>query len=135
MQIDKVTLRETFSRKSSDELRRIAESGEGQYTPDAVDVAHEILTGRPPEPEVSQSIPETAASVKGDRWSGIGAMLGTAYCAKALFRVWNDAEKNPQATQQALWQAATSPWTYVAVVVIGVWLWRSRKRADARAAE
>jgi len=130
MQVSREELHETFSRKPSGELRRIVESPEGEYTPEAVAIARELLGERAPESaetEGSQgleSAPNAVAPEKADSWSGIGGYLVMAYGAKQLFYMWQSAERNPQGLVDSLSRVASSPWPYAVAGILTGSLWR-----------
>ena len=129
MDVDVARLRETFAAKSSEELRRVVESADGQYTAEAVMVAKELLASRPPDSAPPGDAVENAPAGSSEMWSGVGAMLCASYVAKLMFRAWREAEKDPHAMQQALFRLTVSPWTYVLIVMVGIWVWRRTSRA------
>jgi hypothetical protein len=130
MDVNADTLRNTYSRKSADELRRIVASAEGEYTPEAVLVAREVLAARPPEePEPSLS----ATPSRRDKWSGIVAALMAAYVVKQVFYAWLAAERDPKAFEETIHRAVSDPWTYAFIAMPLVWLWWRRGRAAQRA--
>ena len=129
MEVDAARLRETFAAKPSEELRRIVESADGQYTAEAVLLAKELLASRPPDSAPPGDSVDGAPAGRSEMWSGVGAMLCAAYVAKLIFRAWREAEKDPHAMEQALLRLAVSPWTYGLIVMVGVWVWRRKGRA------
>lgn len=129
MEVKQDSLRDTYSRKPAHELRRIADSADGAYTPEAVLVAREVVAGRPAE--VEEAEPSVSASPgRGDRWSGIVGALMAAYVAKQVFYAWRAAERNPRAFEESFQRAVGSPWTYAFLALPLVWLcWRRRGAA------
>lgn len=123
------TLRDTFSRKSSGDLQQIVEAAEGQYTPEAVAVAREILSGRPMEAEQAVEQESVAQSSKSNTGGGLVAVLGASFVLKQVFYAWRSAENNPKAMSEAFHLVVTSPWTYAFILSWVVWLWRKRRAA------
>ena len=129
MEVKTDALRDAYSRKPADELRRIADAADGEYTPEAALVAREVLAGRPAEVEEAEPS-VTASPGRGEKWSGIVAALMAAYLAKQVFCVWRAAERNPRAFEESLQRAVGNPWTYVFLALPLVWLcWRRRGAA------
>ena len=122
-------LRESYATRSSEDLRRIVESAPGEYTPNAVLVAQEVLASRPAAAAPAETDREPVSATQLS-WGSITAALVAFYGAKQLFYLWLAAEKNPGALSREVSRALGSPWTYVLVVaLVGVWLWGRRGRA------
>jgi len=121
-------LRSTYSCKTSDELRRIAGSAPGEYTPEAVSMAQEVLASRP-SVEEGREAPGGDNGSRGQPWAGAGATLAGLYFAKQVFYQFCHAEINPQAVTKAVRVVSTNPWTYVCIAPCLVWLLRRNRTA------
>lgn len=72
--INPEALRERFERMSSRELRRVLRAAEGEYTPEALTVAREILAARPAdalEAPLESEGPTHAHRAPGARWAAL----------------------------------------------------------------
>ncbi len=129
MEVTSDVLRDNLSRKSSEELRRVAESTEGEYTPEAVALARAILTERPAETENEARHSDSPSADGVARWSGLGTALVTLLIAKRIFYALWSAQKDPAGARGVLQAVVTSPWPYVLVVLVVVWFVRAGRSA------
>jgi hypothetical protein len=115
--------------QSSDQLQAILDAPDGEYTQEAVALARQELARRPrmgtPTEDPRQE--EAPNAGKGAGWASLGALAAAGHVSKFLFKAWREADQDAMvALAKGAQGIASSPITYVLLVVFAIWLWRRR---------
>jgi hypothetical protein len=65
-------------------------------------------------------------------WAVLGAIaLSATHVAQAVVRAWQEIEQRQEFLHRLGSRLVSSPWTYVTLAVVAVWLWRWWYRREA----
>jgi hypothetical protein len=125
LQIEPERIRERYNSLPTAKLREIVAAGHGQYTAEAVGIASEVLGRRGEEPEEVPPAEETGTRKKrSEVWAVVAAMAVGGHFSRPIFAAVRAAEEHPDAVQRMGLQLLLDPWTYIALGIVGIVVWR-----------